>query len=339
MRSLLTQAAVGMLFNNVFALHDHGANVWDTEENFGIVDFLYAEKPLTAAVRAANAQCGSRNFDGILPSAGSDLHVLKFESTSAVTLACWSEIVNAAPTKIEFTAAPVRVLDYLGNTVAVTSEADGGFSVNVGDAPVYAVFPMKIADSFSLNGSTRVTGRAVSGLPAETGGVTWQTAGLSPVFTPAGALAPGGAGSAWSGWANLPVNGIASSPIRLHARLNPSGTDWVSAGFYAANDIGANGQLWIRLRATGYFTVLRAGVPLFAERVAPGFRSTGTNLIELTLDRSLNTCSLSINGFSVFTNASVGAAPVVNYAGAGFSMPATPSGPTVTAALDDFQVN
>lgn len=340
-RGLLTEAALGLGFNNVFALRDHGPDPWDAEQNFGIYDCNLAPKPLAAAVRAATAECGSRIFDGILPTPASDLHILKFESANAVTLACWSEQAGAAMTKVEFPSAPSRALDFLGNPVAVAAESSGGFSVNAGDAPVYVTFPMKLADTFSINGGTRTAGRAISGLPAETGGnIPWQTAGASPVLTATGMLAPAGAGSAsGSGAAHLFLGGILAPPLRFHAKLNPSGTDSVSAGFYSAPSAGGSEELCVRLRAGGLFTVIRNGVMLFPERAAPAFRPAGGNLVELALDRAANSYSLWINGSPVCAAMPILGTAQANFAGAVFAIPALPVGFVVTASVDEFQVN
>ena len=140
-RQLLTGGAIGLTTDILFQLRDHGVNPWDSELNFGVVDFNREEKPLTSSVRTLLRQCASRTFNGTLASPHNAVHVLKFGAASDVLLVIWSETVGSGTEKISFPTAPSTAVNYLGTSVPVTAETGGTYSVQVGDSPVYAVFP------------------------------------------------------------------------------------------------------------------------------------------------------------------------------------------------------
>ncbi len=139
-RQLLTGAALGLAFDSLFQLRDHGSNPSDPEMNFGVLDSQRGEKPLTSSIRTLLRQCAGRTFSGLLPAPDNAIHVLKFQGVDDAMLALWSETVDAAAQKIILRRAPVSAQDYLGKALNAKLEKDGTFSVEVGDAPVYLVF-------------------------------------------------------------------------------------------------------------------------------------------------------------------------------------------------------
>ncbi len=139
-RQLLTGVAVGLAFDNLFQLRDHGSDPWDAEMNFGIVDFNRAEKPLTSSIRTLLQQCRGRTFSGTVRSPHSAIHVLKFQGARDLMLVIWSETIGATTEKILLPGVPISALDYLGKEVAVTEESDSTYSVQIGDSPVYLIF-------------------------------------------------------------------------------------------------------------------------------------------------------------------------------------------------------
>ena len=139
-RQMLTGLCLNLPVQIFFDLRDTGTNVWDTEENFGVVDTNYLSKPLTAAVQTLLTQCKSHSCLGMLSSPQSATHVLKLQSTSDILLIFWSETVTGTPQTLSVPKPPRQVLDYLGNPLTAKPDGKGNYSVVVGDSPVYVDF-------------------------------------------------------------------------------------------------------------------------------------------------------------------------------------------------------
>jgi hypothetical protein len=143
-RQMLTAAGLGIPFQVMFALHDHGTGSLDATDNFGVVDYVYQSKPLTAAVRTLLTQCAGMTFEGNLPSPESSLHVLKFQDANHILLVVWTDADSGFGLDVSLAQAPNVALNYMGGALTVAAPRAG---VHVGNAPVYLSFPA--ADSGS----------------------------------------------------------------------------------------------------------------------------------------------------------------------------------------------
>jgi hypothetical protein len=141
-RQILTAAALGIPFQVVFALHDHGPDVWDPEENFGIVDNCYNAKPLTASVQTMFAQTAGMTFLGNLPSPEVSLHILKFQSASKVLLVLWTDAFGSAGQQVIFPSAPSAAVTYTGSPLSFVPGSGGATTIHIGSTPVYLSFPV-----------------------------------------------------------------------------------------------------------------------------------------------------------------------------------------------------
>jgi hypothetical protein len=142
-RQILTAAGVGIPYQVVFALHDHGTDNLDPEDNFGVVDNAYVPKPLTGAVRTLLGQCAGMTFKGNLPAPESSLHLLKFQDADHILIVAWTDAEGGFGLVLTFPQAPSPALNYMGGPLHVVPAAPGApASVHVGDTPVYLSFPV-----------------------------------------------------------------------------------------------------------------------------------------------------------------------------------------------------
>jgi hypothetical protein len=115
-----------------------------------------------------------------------------------------------------------------------------------------------IADSFSLNGTTRTVGAALGGLTTEVGGATWKAAENDFYFMSAGGVtSPAGSWTAPSAAVALPA---ATALVTLTVGVNPynnlDGSQWCGIGFLnsdTTNWWGGAGapQLWVYVKDDG----------------------------------------------------------------------------------------
>jgi hypothetical protein len=140
-RQILTAAGLGIPFQVTFALHDHGTDLTNPVDNFGIVQNNYQPKPLTAAVSTLFSQCGDRVLDGNVPSGLTGLHVLRFHDASSVLLVAWLDTPGNASLQVALDSQPISAVDFKGRPVAISLAGNGQQSVSIGDSPMYLVFP------------------------------------------------------------------------------------------------------------------------------------------------------------------------------------------------------
>lgn len=141
-RQMLTGLALNFPEQIVFCLRDDGTDVFDSQDNFGILTSDYGTKPLTEGVRTLLGQCKERSFAGILASPEVTTHILKFQGASDTLLVLWSEDPDGAQT-LSFPDKPSQVLDYLGQALRPAVDGAGRYTLSVSDSPVYVVFPGK----------------------------------------------------------------------------------------------------------------------------------------------------------------------------------------------------
>lgn len=139
-RQILTGLALGFPFQVYFALHDHGTDPSNEQDNFGIVDNAYQPKALTSAVKTLFRQCGERPFKGNIPSGLAGLHVLKFADPASVLLVAWLDSPGNATQEVSLTAQPAGAVNYKGNPLTVAPAGGGEWSVAIGNSPVYLLF-------------------------------------------------------------------------------------------------------------------------------------------------------------------------------------------------------
>jgi hypothetical protein len=139
-RQILTGLALGFPFQVYFALHDHGTDPSNEQDNFGIVDNAYQPKALTKAVSTLFLECGERPFKGNVPSGLAGLHVLKFADPASVLLVAWLDSASNGTQDVSLAAQPVRAVNFKGAAVSVAPAAGGAWSVAIGNSPVYLLF-------------------------------------------------------------------------------------------------------------------------------------------------------------------------------------------------------
>jgi hypothetical protein len=139
-RQILTASALGIPFQVVFALHDHGTDAWNTQDNFGIFDNAYQPKPMTSAVRTLLSQCAGMTFLGNLPSPEASLHILKFQDSNRTMLILWSDAFGSEGEEVSLAGAPIGACTYLGTPLTLATGADGQTALHVAGTPIYVSF-------------------------------------------------------------------------------------------------------------------------------------------------------------------------------------------------------
>ena len=139
-RQVLTGLGLGLPVQIVFALGDAGTNVWDSEENFGIVSSTYQSKPITTALQTLYKVVKKHTFAGTTTALQSATHVFKFQGSLDTVFVCWSETVPVGTQVVYFPEMPTTAIDYMGNPVTVTPHGNGLYEMSISDTPVYVSF-------------------------------------------------------------------------------------------------------------------------------------------------------------------------------------------------------
>jgi hypothetical protein len=139
-RELLTAWALGFPMEIYYDIRDDGTDPTNDEDNFGLIQNDYSDKPAIVAVRTLTAAAKGRTFQGFLPVGFTSLHAMLLVGASDRVVALWSD----APGSVTPVAVPAdgTATDLLGSPVAIASDG-GGESVTVGEVagPVFLTFP------------------------------------------------------------------------------------------------------------------------------------------------------------------------------------------------------
>lgn len=119
-RELLTACGANFPFFNLYDMRDDGTDPLVREQNFGLLDYYYAEKPAIQAVRTLRDVMANRACKGFVQDlqASTNVVVLRFDGTTDKIFAVWWTDTNG---KITISVpANATATDYLGNSVTLT---------------------------------------------------------------------------------------------------------------------------------------------------------------------------------------------------------------------------
>jgi len=195
-RATLSAWAVGLPLIVIYNLRDDGTDAMNIEDNFGLIQNDYAEKPALVAVRTLSRLARGRAFTGLLDTGLSKLHAMKYSGSNDTVVALWSEYTGR-PITVEL-PANAEAVSYLGDPRALSRTSNGQeLTLQESDGPVYVTVALDAAsggapaDGESTGGSGGATSDAgSSGDP----GAGNSDAGANTAAT-GGAAAQGAAGS------------------------------------------------------------------------------------------------------------------------------------------------
>lgn len=157
-RETLSAWAVGFPLIVIYSLRDDGTDAGDAEQNFGLIQADYAEKPALVAVRTLSRLARGRAFAGLLDTGLSKLHAMKYDGSSDSVIALWSEYGNR-PIPVEL-PANASAVSYLGEPRALRLTPNGQeLTLQESDGPVYVTVTPRV-DAPSAGGSSDGTGGA-----------------------------------------------------------------------------------------------------------------------------------------------------------------------------------
>lgn len=139
-RELLSAWALGFPMEIYYDIRDDGTDPQNDEDNFGLIQNDYSDKPAIVAVRTLTKAASGRSFEGFLPVGFSSLHAMLLVGPKDRVVALWSD----APGSVTQVTCPppTSATDMLGNPVPTT--VDGGASaVTVSEVagPLFLTFP------------------------------------------------------------------------------------------------------------------------------------------------------------------------------------------------------
>jgi MYXO-CTERM domain-containing protein len=185
-RELLSAWALGFPMAIYYDIRDDGTDPTNDEDNFGLVQNDYSDKPAIVAVRTLTAAAKGRTFAGFLPVGFTSLHAMLLVGPSDRVVALWSD----APGSVTSVALPAgatlaKATDLLGAPLSLVTDG-GAMSVTVGEVagPVFLTFPNPPgagdggADGSAGSGGTG-DGGAQGSLDASAGGDASADAGMS----------------------------------------------------------------------------------------------------------------------------------------------------------------
>jgi hypothetical protein len=139
-RELLSAWALGFPMAVYYDIRDDGTDPTYDEDNFGLIQNDYSDKPAIVAVRTLSAAARGRTFEGFLPVGFTSLHAMLLVGASDRVVALWSD----APGSVTSVAVPAsgKATDLLGAPLPLVTDG-GAASVIVGEVagPVFLTFP------------------------------------------------------------------------------------------------------------------------------------------------------------------------------------------------------
>ncbi len=165
-RELLTAWALGFPMEVYYDIRDDGTDPTNDEDNFGLIQNDYSDKPAIVAVRTLTAAAKGRTFSGFLPVGFTSLHAMLLAGASDRVVALWSDAVGS----VTSVAVPSdgTATDMLGSPIPLSSEG-GASSVTVGEVagPVFLTFPNPaVASDGGAEGSGDGSTGATDGQPS-----------------------------------------------------------------------------------------------------------------------------------------------------------------------------
>jgi hypothetical protein len=139
-RELLSAWALGFPMEIYYDIRDDGTDPNDDEDNFGLIQNDYSDKPAIVAVRTLTRAAKGRTFSGFLSVGFTSMHAMLLVGPSDRVIALWSD----APGSVSQVTCPPggTATDMLGAPLAFTTDG-GTTSVTVGEVagPVFLTYP------------------------------------------------------------------------------------------------------------------------------------------------------------------------------------------------------
>lgn len=166
-RELLSAWAMGFPLVVYYDLRDGGTDPDDSEDNFGLVQNDYAEKPSMLAVRTLTQVASSRRYTGLLQTRLSGLHALRLDGRVDTVLAVWWDNPNR-PVTLGL-PGDARVRDLLGRSVTVDATEQASLTLSEDDGPIYVTLGTQTGSGGATATATRASATTSSGGARTTG--------------------------------------------------------------------------------------------------------------------------------------------------------------------------
>jgi MYXO-CTERM domain-containing protein len=150
-REILSAWAIGFPLAVYYDVRDDGTDGGNAEDNFGLFQNDYSDKPAAVAVRTLSTFAAPYAFAGFAPLEPSSLHAMRLDGTDSEAWALWSEAPGASITVTLAQSPTPTVIDALGNSVALGS--GGAVVVSEPNGPLYVSYPLPPGDG-GLDGSS-----------------------------------------------------------------------------------------------------------------------------------------------------------------------------------------
>jgi len=140
-REILACRMAGFPFAILYDISDDGTDLTNPEDNFGLVDNAYHDKPAIIGIRTLNGIASGRSMVGAYEMTPSSLHAVRFEGPSDVAVALWEDNLGGS-VAVSF-PNPASAVDFQGNDLSLTA-GDGGLAsavINEADGPIYLTWP------------------------------------------------------------------------------------------------------------------------------------------------------------------------------------------------------
>ncbi|HEY5961012.1 MAG TPA: cellulase family glycosylhydrolase [Polyangiaceae bacterium] len=162
-RELLSAWALGFPLVVYYDLRDGGTDSMNAEQNYGLVQNDYTDKPAMIAVRALSRIATGRRYAGLFQTGLSSLHGLRIDGASDTVAALWWDDPNQ-DVVVELSSA-LSGSDLLGKSIDLQPSAAPKLTLRESDGPVYLTFG-------NPPGSAGAAGSSNSSAPAGSGGTS-----------------------------------------------------------------------------------------------------------------------------------------------------------------------
>ncbi len=140
-RELLSAWALGFPMEIYYDIRDDGTDPTNDEDNFGLIQNDYSDKPAVVAVRTLTKLAAGRTFTGFLPAGFTSMHAMLLVGATDRVVALWSDATGSV-TQVGIPANAKSAVDMLG--VPIVLATDGGLTsltISESAGPVFLTFP------------------------------------------------------------------------------------------------------------------------------------------------------------------------------------------------------
>jgi len=161
-RELLSAWALGFPMEIYYDIRDDGTDPTYTEDNFGLIQNDYTDKPAIVAVRTLTSAAKGRSFTGFFTVGFTSLHAMLLVGAQDRVVVLW----NDAPGSVAevSTPEPTVATDMLGNTLTLTHDGGASFvALAESSGPVYLTFPPAVVDAGARSDAATVADGSTTG--------------------------------------------------------------------------------------------------------------------------------------------------------------------------------